>query len=153
MDKQHKIQQWKWNTSFCMQYTFTSKANKEKNRNVSLIPRHVFSKKIRYMLQCVFLYLQILAAKNNNLSAVCFGIYWTLSAIYWEFKNIYSKKPLSVARKTILVHSNHLIYTSLLFYGSWFGCQISSQMNTLNSKMRILWHNANLLELLNPENG
>ena len=86
----------------------------------------------------------------KNLSASCFPVFLVVfghNLLYWEFKNryMYSKKPVSVTKKDISDHIYQLIYISLWFYCSGFGCQNSSKMTTF----RTLWHNAYLLELFN----
>ena len=80
---------------------------KGKSPSVTLIP-HAFSKKIKYTLLCVFLYLQILAAKITSLHCilpVLFGSIRALSAMerYNESlkKNI-QKIPYSSLKKTSL---------------------------------------------------
>ena len=91
----------------------------------------------------------------KNLHVVFFPVFLVVfghNLLYWEFKNRYSKKPVYVTKKDISDHIYQLIYISLWFYCSGFGCQNSSKMTTFRPKMRILWHNANSLELLNPEN-
>ena len=69
---------------------------------------NVFLKKIRYMLLCVSVFSNFGCQKN--VSAVCFP---SMFCSIWEFKKGYSKKPASVTRKDILLHSNQLIYISL----------------------------------------
>ena len=79
---------------------------------------------------------------------VVLGPFW----LYEEFGDRYRKKPVSVTKKDISDYNYWSIYNSLWFYGSGFGCKNSLKMATFRPKMRILWHNAVLLELLNPEN-
>ena len=102
----------------------------------------------------VLLYLQILAAKKTSLHWVfpVFLVVFAHNLLYWEFKNRYSKKPVSVTKKDISDHIYQLIYISLWFYCSGLGCQNLSKMTIFRPKMRILWHNADSLELLNPKN-
>ena len=88
---------------------------------------------------------------QKNLCAV-FLVVFRHKLLYCEFKNRYSKKPVSVTKKDISDHIYCLIYISIWFYCSGFGCQNPAQRTTLRPKVRILWHDANSLELLNPEN-
>ena len=91
----------------------------------------------------------------KNFSAVCFSCFLVVfghNLLYWKFKNRYSKNPVSVTYKDINDHIYQLINTNLWFYCSGFGSQNSSKMTTFRPKVRVLWHNADLLELLNPEN-
>ena len=136
-----------------MQYIFTSKTNNGKSPCVSLIS-HVLSQKMRYTLLHVFLYLHILAARKAFLQSVfpVFLLVFGHNLQYWEFKNRYSKKLVYVTIIDISDHIYQLIYISLWFYCSGFGCQISSKMTAFRPKMWILWHNANSLELIHPEN-
>ena len=97
---------------------------------------------IKYTWLRVFLHLQI--------SCVLVGFGHNL--LYWEFENRYSKKPLSITKQDISDHIYLLIYISLWFYSSWFGCNNLSEKATLRPKMWIVWHNANSLEF-NSENG
>ena len=94
--------------------------------------------------------------RQKNLSAVCFscisGSFWDNNLLCWDFKNRYPKKPVSFTKIDICDHIYCLIYISLGFYCSEFGCQNPSRMTTLRPKLRILGHNANSLGLLNPEN-
>ena len=90
---------------------------------------------------------------QNYLSVVFFcyvfgslGHFW----LYVELKYNYSKKQ-SVTEKDMRDLIYQIIYISLWFYGWGFGCQNLLKMTTFRSNMRILCHNANLLELLNPE--
>ena len=69
--------------------------------------------------------------------------------LYREFKNRYSKESVSVNKKDISDHIYQLIYISLWFYCSGFGCQNSSKMTAFRQKMRVLGHNTNSLKLLN----
>ena len=102
--------------SVCMHYIFASKTNKGRIPSVSLIS-HVF-------LLCVFLYLQIFAAKKASPRCV-FPVFWVVfghNLLHWEFKNWYSKKPVPVTKKDISDHIHQLICISLKFYDSGFGC-------------------------------
>ena len=103
----------------------------------------VFSWKMRYTLLCVSescVFPVFLAVFGRNL-------------LYWEFKKmIYSKKPVYVT-KLILVTT--LITSFISAYDSTaqdLAARIHQKMTTFKPLMRILWHNANSLELLNPEN-
>ena len=71
---------------------------------------------------------------------------------YVELEDGYSKKPVSATKKDISDHIHQLIHSSPCFYSSGCGCQNSSKVTTFQPRMRILGHNANPLELLNPEN-
>ena len=81
-----------------------------------------------------------------------FGGFGTFLAI-WRFWRQIWKKPASVTKKDISDHIYQIIYISLWFYGWGFGCKNSSKIITFRPKMRSQWHNANLLDLFNPENG
>ena len=117
------------------------KEKKGKSPSLSLIP-HAFSKNIKYTLLCVFLYLQILAAKITSMHCifpVFFGSNRALSAMarYIEsLKTNIQKIPHD------LVHNYQLVYTSLWFYASELGCRNLPKKTTFRPKMRIIWHNA-----------
>ena len=130
-----------------MQYIFTSKTNKGKS--VSLISHVCKRCGIRCCLCfCIFTFWLPKKPLCSVFSLCSFGH----NLLYWEFKSRYLKNPVYVTKKDISDHIYQLIYISLWFYCSGFGCQNSSKMTTFRPKMRILWHNANSLELLNPEN-
>ena len=80
------------------------------------------------------------------------GPFWQ----YEEFDDRYPKKPASVTKKDISDFKKD-IKAFIATYNSMaqdlFGCKNSSKMANFRPKMRILLHNAFLLELLNPENG
>ena len=118
--------------------------------SMSSLQRHIKDTLLR-----LFLYLQIFATRITFLQA-SFAKFLVDLRHFWqyvEFEDRYSKKPVSVTKKDINDHIYQLIHSSQWFYGSGFVCQNSSKMTNFRLKMRILWHNANLDELLNPENG
>ena len=108
-----------------------------------------------YTLLHVFLYLHILAGKKASLQCVfpVFSVVFGHDLLYWEFKNRYSKKPVYVTKRDISDHIYKLIHISLcmiLLLRIWLREFIKN--DHFETKMRILWHNANSVELLNPEN-
>ena len=107
--------------------------------------------------------------KSGSLCCVCFSVFkkylqkiplpvyfcWVLGPfwLYKEFDARYPKKPMSVSNKDTSDNIYQCIYISLWFFDSGFDCKNSSKMATYRPKMSILWHNAVLMELLNPDNG
>ena len=109
---------------------------------------YVFS--IWYTLLCMFLYHPILAARITFLQVIFanfFCSFQTFLTIYRLWRHRYSKKLVSLTDKDISDPCCQLIYSSLLFYGSGFGCQNSSKMTPFRPRLKILWHNAKSLEL------
>ena len=119
---------------------------KRKNLSVSLIPACIL---ILYSVSSI-------SGCRNYFSAVYFSYVFVVMINFWqyvEYEDRYSKTPTSVNRKDVSEHIYQVIHISLWFYGSGFGCQNWSKMTTFKLKMRILWHNADLLERINARNG
>ena len=109
--------------SSCIQYIFTSKTNKGKAPNVSLI-------------SCILLENAVYAAALVSVSSN-FGC---------QTKPCHSLKKISV---TTFINWFISAYDST---AQNLAARIPQKWPLLDQKMRILWHNANSQELLNPEN-
>ena len=80
-----------------------------------------------------------------------FLIHFGHNLLRWEFKNRYSTKSASVTKKYISDHiylSIHLYQLMILLRRIWLPEFIHN--DHCSPKMRILWHNANLLNLIRP---
>ena len=99
------------------------------------------------ILHAVYLHLQ-----NSFTGKKCVSRILRHCWHYVELEDGYSKKPVSSTKKDISDHIHQVVASTPCFDSSGCGCQNSSKVTTFQPTMRILGHNANPLELLNPEN-
>ena len=118
------------------------------------LPKYAF-----YWLHCSVRTLMLFCwalifLKHANISLMYKVLYrWGSNYLVWGLNlKLHSLVPVSVFKKDISDHNYQSIYNSLWFYNSGFGCKNSLKMSTFRLIMRILWHNALLLEQLKPEN-
>ena len=90
---------------------------------------------------------------QNILAAVCFPVFLAVfghDLLYWELKNRYLKSPCQSLEKTSLSTVINSLISAYDSTAQDLAARVPQKSPFLD-QMRVLWHNANLLELVSPD--